>query len=211
MIKNFQSYFFESGKLFEFRIKIANLDMTDDVIQRITDAIDAFQVESISKPKRLPIQEHRDFGKLGPCECVVIDVAVKYPTIVEQIRQLVINRAAVKADCVCVYTKDQYLQEDEVEAKIVSQGEGGPIINNPELKDEPGAQALVGQGRVTSLIKELTDAKNLSKNFEVNGNDTNQDKVFQSKKGQTTNDVPTGTKSPVGSNKQSVPNPTKGR
>jgi len=211
MIKNFQSYFFESGKLFEFKIKIANCNVDADMLARITDAIDAYQVETISKPKNLPIQEHREFGKLGPCECCIIDVAVKYPTICEQIRQLVINRAQIKSDCVFVYTNDQYLQEDEVEAKIVSQGEDGPIINNPELKDEPGSQELVGQGRVASLIKELSDAKNLSKNFEVSGDDTNADKIFVGKKGQTTNDLPTGDTSPVGTNKQAVSNPMKGR
>jgi len=211
MIKNFQSYFFESGKLFEFKIKIANCDLTPNVVKRITEAIDAYQVETISKPKSLPIQEHREFGQLGPCECSIIDVAVRYPTICEQIRQLVINRAQIKADCVYVYTNDQYLQEQEVEAKIVSQGADGPIIENPELKSEPGAQDLVGQGRITSLIKELSAHKKLNTVYEINGDDTNADKVFQSKKGETTNTVPMGDTSPVGTNKQAISNPMKGR
>ena len=121
------------------------------------------------------------------------------------------NRAGVPASQVFVYTNDQFLQEQEVEARIVSQGEGGPIIENPELKDEPGAQALVGAGRITSLIKELSDAKNLSRAYEISGEDTNADRVFQSKKGTTTNTEPVGNKSPVGTDKQRIPNPVKGR
>ena len=211
MIKNFQSYYFESGKLFEFKIKIANCTVTNDIIDSIKNAIDAYQIETISKPKSLPIQEHREFGKLGPCECVIIDVAVRYPTICEQIRQLVINRAQINASCVYVYTNDQYLHEQEVEARIVSQGADGPIIENPELKSEPGAQDLVGQGRIASLIKELSAHQKLNTVYEINGDDTNADKVFQSKKGETTNTAPMGDKSPVGSNKQAVSNPMKGR
>jgi len=203
MIKNFQSYYFESGKLFEFKIKIANCDLTAEVLKRITEAIDAYQIETISKPKSLPIQEHREFGKLGPCECSIIDVAVRYPTICEQIRQLVINRAQIKADCVCVYTNDQYLQEQEVEARIVSQGADGPVIENPELKSEPGSQDLVGQGRITSLIKELSAHKKLNTVYEINGGDTPSAK--------TTNEMPQGTTSPVGTNKQAISNPMKGR
>ena len=204
-MENFQKYFYQANKLFEFRIKVANVDLTaDGILDSIKNAIDAYQVESISKPKRLPIQEHREFGKMGPCECYIVDVAVLYPTVVEQIRQLVINRAMINADCICVYTKNQSLQEDEVEAKIVSQGEDGPIIENPELKDEPGAQELVGQGRRDSLLKELVTRK-----YEVAGDDTNADKVFISKKGQTLNDIAQGNIDPVGSIKKQMPDPTK--
>ena len=206
MMKPFQQYFFESNKLFEFRVKIANSDITPDLIERIKNAIDVYQVETISKPKRLPIQEHRDFGKLGPCECSLIDIAVKYPTIVKQIRQLIINRAGVSAAHICVYTKNQALQEDEVESTIVGQGEDGPIIENPELKDEPGAQDLVGQVRIGSLLKELQTRK-----YEVAAEDTNADKVFEpgAKKGNTLNNVPQGNIDPVGSIKKQMPDPTK--
>lgn len=211
MLKNFQKYFYENSKMYEFKIKLANCDVTPDLIDSIKNAVDAYQLESISKPKSLPIQEHREFGNLGPCECCVIDIAVKYPTIAEQIRQLVINRAQVSADRVYVYTNDQYLQEQEVEDKIVSQGADGPIIQNPELKAEPGSQDLVGQGRVSNLIKELSNAKRLNTAYEIDGTDTNQDQVFQSKKGETTNTVPQGDISPVGTKKQAVSNPMKGR
>ena len=156
--QSYQNYYYNAKKLFEFRIKVANVDITNKaVMEAIKNALNAYEVESISAPKRLPIQEHRDFGKLGPCECEVIDIAVCYPVISEQVRQLVINRAGIPASNVCVYTKDQYLQEEGVEALIVSQGEGGPIIENPELKEVPGSQALVGQGRIQSLIKELEE------------------------------------------------------
>jgi hypothetical protein len=214
MLKNFQKYFYETSKVYEFKVKIANCDLTKEVLESIKNAIDAYQVESVSAPKRLPIQEHREFGNLGPCECCVIDIAVKYPTIAEQIRQLVISRAQVNADCVFVYTKDQYLQEEEVTARIIEQGANGPVIKNPELKADAGGQELVGEKRISSFMKELNDAKHrLDSVYEIDGTDTNNDSVREksSKKGETTNTAPMGNKSPVGSNKQAVSNPMKGR
>jgi len=181
-MKPFQKYFYESSKLYEFRIKIANYDVTKpEVIDCIKNAIDAYQLETISNPKRLPIQEHRSFSKLGPCECYIIDIAVKYPTITEQIRQLIINRAGVNADCVCVYTKDQQEQEDAINERLDSQE---PVLTDPKLKDDPSSQDLVGQGRVASLIKELETRK-----YETAGKATPAGKT-------TANDV-IGTISPI--------------
>lgn len=193
-MENFQKYFYESSKLFEFRIKIANVDLTPEVVENIKNAIDAYQVETMGKPKRLPIQEHKEFGKLGPCECHVIDVAVKYPTIVEQIRQLVINRAQINPDCVCVYTKDQAAQVDAVQERIDGQG---PVLETPELTADAGGQELVGEKRNISLLKELETRK-----YEIEG--------AEKADGKTTNDLPQGTASPVGTNKNKISEPPKG-
>jgi hypothetical protein len=201
MLKPFQKYFYETSKVYEFKVKIANFELTSEVMESIKNAIDAYQIESISKPRRLPIQEHTVFGNLGPCECEVIDIAVRYPTIAEQIRQLIISRARVNADHVYVYTQDQYLNEEDLDAKIVSQGADGPIISNPELQDEPGAQELVGDKRISSFMKELNDAKHrLNTVYEVAGGETPAAK--------TTNEIPQATVTPVNKQKTSR---TKGR
>jgi hypothetical protein len=201
MLKPFQKYFYETSKVYEFKVKIANFELTSEVMESIKNAIDAYQIESISKPRRLPIQEHKVFGNLGPCECEVIDIAVRYPTIAEQIRQLIISRARVNADHVYVYTQDQYLNEEDLDAKIVSQGADGPIISNPELQDEPGAQELVGEKRISSFMKELNDAKHrLNTVYEVAGGETPAAK--------TTNEIPQATVTPVNKQKTSR---TKGR
>lgn len=193
-MQNFQKYFYESSKLFEFRVKIANVELTPEVMESIKNAIDAYQVETVSKPKRLPIQEHKDFGKLGPCECHMFDVAVKYPTIVEQIRQLIINRAMINADCVCVYTKDQADQEDAVVERIDNQG---AVLETPELEADSGAQELVGEKRNISLLKELETRK-----YEIAGSETTDAK--------TTNDLPQGNTSPVGTTKPTIKTLPKG-
>ena len=156
----------------------------------------------MTAPKRLPIQEHRDFGKLGPCEVHHIDVAVNYPTIAEQVRQLIINRAGVASNQICVYTLNQATQEDLVQETIDAQGAGGPIIDNPELA-APAQGDIAGQARVTSWLKEL-EKHNLSKAFTVDGDDTTIGGEKQSSYGKTTNDVPMGDESAIGTKQNYV-------
>jgi hypothetical protein len=200
--QTFQNYFYNSQKLYEFRIRIANIDINKDITEAIKNALDAYEVETMTAPKRLPIQEHRDFGKLGPCEVHHIDVAVNYPTIAEQVRQLIISRAGLPSSNVCVYTLNQALQEELVDSTILSQGEGGPIIENPELA-APAQGDIAGQARVTSLLKEL-EKHSLSKAFEVAGDDKTVNGEKQSSYGKTTNDTATSDTSVVGTTKNYV-------
>lgn len=188
-MKNFQAYFFEAGKLFEFRVKLAGVDPKGEVMESIKHALNAYEVETIGKVKRLPIQEHRDFPKMGPCECYQFDVAVRYPTITEQIRQLIVQRAQIPGDKVCVYTKAQMEQQELNVAEEVK----GPVLEQEQLNDVP-AQDIVGEKRLTSLLKELETRK-----YEIAGTE----KVD----GKTTNEIPQGTESPVGSTKLTKPEP----
>ena len=102
-MKAFQTYIAELNTAYTFRVKIAGVEPKGDVLDRIKNALDTYQVESISKPKRMPIQEHREFPKLGPCECYLIEVTVKYPTNPTQIRQVIGARAMIDPTCLCVY------------------------------------------------------------------------------------------------------------
>jgi hypothetical protein len=200
--QSFQNYFYNSKKLYEFRIKVANLDLTKEVTEAIKNALDAYEVETMTAPKRLPIQEHRDFGKLGPCEVHHIDVALNYPTIAEQVRQLIIARACVPSSKICVYTLNQAQQEDLVQETIDSQGEGGPLIDNPELA-APAQGDIAGQARVDSLLKEL-GTHSLNKAFEIAGGDKTINGEKQSSYGKTTNETPIGDTSAVGTTKNYV-------
>jgi hypothetical protein len=206
--QSFQNYFYNSKKLYEFRIKVANMDLTKEVTEAIKDALDAYEVETITAPKRLPIQEHKDFGRLGPCEVHHIDVALNYPTISEQVRQLVINRARVPSSNICVYSLNHELQEELVDATILSQGEGGPIIENPELV-APAQGDIAGQARVESLLKEL-GKHSLSNSYEIAGNDKTINGEKQVSFAKTTNDTPTGDTSAVGTTKNYVYRKPKG-
>jgi len=150
-MKTFQTYIAELNTAYTFRVKIAGVEPTGDVLERIKNALDTYQVENISKPKRMPIQEHREFPKLGPCECYVMEVTVKYPTNPTQIRQVIGARAMIDPTCLCVYTEDTAAQEDAVQERIDNQG---AVLTEPDMKTEAAPE--YGEKLISSFLKELS-------------------------------------------------------
>jgi hypothetical protein len=197
-MKPFTQYLYHTQKIYEFCIKLAEVDVSEDNLARIKNALEAYCVESMSKPRRLPIQEHRDFPKMGPCECHVINIGLKYPTTTEQLTHIVAERALLDKGRVCVYTKDDFEQQVALNSEAVRTE---PLLTDPTLEDEPNAQALVGQARVGSFLKELE--KNKTSKYEIAGKEKAD--------GTTTDSLPQGTKSPVGSSQNKIPSPVKGK
>ena len=200
-MKPFQTYIFELTKPYEFRIKMAGIEPTGDVMEAIKHALETYQLESVGPVKHLPIQEHREFPNWGgACECWQFDVKVTYPTSNIAIQQVIKERANINPNWINV----RNLQEADAteEAEALGKDHKGAYLDEQELKDEPGAQELAGAGRVKSLMAEL---EKHTRKYETAGKDTNADSVFSkgAKKGQTTNDkvVPQGNNSPVDSKK----------
>ena len=198
-MKSFTDYLYHTQKVYEFRVKIADTEMSAENLSRIRNALDAYGVKDVSKPKRLPIQVHTDFPKLGPCECHYIDISIKYPTTTDQLSHIIAERALLDKGRVCVKTKDA----DEIitSAENVGKDHAGPVLTDPVLKDEKDAQELVGQARVGSFIKEL--AKNKVSKFEIAGKEKAD--------GTTTDSLPQGNTSPVGSKQNKIPSVVKGK
>lgn len=198
-MKPFKEFFYHSQRVYEFRIKLAEVEMSEENLNRIRHALDAYEVETMSKPKRLPIQEHADFPRMGPCECHYIDITLKYPTTTEHLTHIVAERALLDRGRVCVKTKDQ----DDIITDAEEHGKDRtePLLGDDKLEDESGAQELVGQQRVSSFIKELEKAK-VSK-FEIAGKEKAD--------GTTTDSLPQGNVSPVGSRQNTIPSPVKGK
>ena len=187
-MKPFQSYIFELNKPYEFRIKMATINPST-VMEQIKNALDTYELESVSAVKSMPIQEHREFPQWGPCECWQFDVKVKYPTTAAQIRQIVKERAQINPDWICVRNLNEAIDTDEQEA--YGKDHEGALLDEQELKDAPGAQELAGQSRIGSLLKELESRK-----FEF-AKDSKES-------GKTTNDAPQGDTSPMGTKQNKV-------
>ena len=72
-----------------------------------------------------------------------------------------------------------------------------PALTTPELEEAPGAQELVGQARRDSLLKEL-----MTRDYEFAAKSEADNK--------TTNELPQGKTSPVGSSQNKITSPVKG-
>jgi hypothetical protein len=196
-MKNLSAYFHETHKVYEFRIKMAHVEPKGEVLDRIKNALDCFQVETISAVKRLPVTEHWEFAKEGACDCYMLDVGLKYPTIPGQIRQLIGERAGVNASWVDVKTMADALNEQLVWGHVDSNESESPLLTKEDLGG-PGAQEAVGEKRLSSLIKELSAN---TRKQEIQGTDT------EYATGKTTNDAPQQNNSPIGSTKNTLQRP----
>lgn len=196
-MKPFSEYLFHAQKVYEFRLKLAEVEMSEENLAKIKHALETYGVESMSKPKRLPIQEHADFPRMGPCECHIIDISLKYPTTTEQLTHIVAERALLDRARVCVKTK--YADEIISDAETKDQDREKALLADTDLEDESGAQELVGQKRVTGLITEL---EKMTLKHEIAGKEG---------PASSSEEMPQGKMSPVGSRQNKIPGPVKGK
>ena len=195
-MKPFQQYIYELNKPSEFRIKLAGINPTGSIMESIKNALEAYQLESVSTVKSLPIQEHREFPQWGgPCEAYQFDVKLAYPTTSLVVRQLIKERAQINVDWICVRNLNEAEFTDEAEAR--GKDHTGALLDEEELKADEGGQELAGQVRIGSLLKELESRK-----FEF-AQDSNE-------AGKTTNDLPQGNVSPEGTKQNKIYRKPKG-
>lgn len=194
-MKAFQSYIFELNKPYEFRVKLATVEPKGEILDRIKHALETYQLESISAVKSMPIQEHREFPQWGPCECWTFDIKLAYPVVAAQLRQTIKEQARINPDWICV--RNLHEAEDTDEAEALGKDHEGALLDEEDLGGSTEGQAMAGQVRVGSLLKELESRK-----FEF---------AEDSKEaGKTTNDADQGDKSPM-TQQNKVYNPLKGK
>ena len=138
-MKTFTTYYFEADKTYQFRVMLAGVSKPDaTMMEMIKNAVDVFQVETISKPKSAPVTEHAEFRRLGPIETCTFEIETKYPAIAEEIERLIVKRAFVDEKMVRVARAgDDFIVEDEVD-------------------EDAKAQELVGDKRTESMLKDFT-------------------------------------------------------
>ena len=153
-MKPFTEYLFNLKPVYEFVIRIAGCeDFNEDMKKRVHSSLDAYVVENFGATKRLPIKEHADFPSLGPCEVCMMEVVLKYPVTVDQLRKVIAESLGLTASSVMVRTKLEEANHEPV--AVPKKAKDGSLLNEPEMAAE-SAQDLAGQKRVDSMLKELS-------------------------------------------------------
>lgn len=199
-MKSFKTYLTESHRTFDFRIRLA-CELPADLMGKIKTVLEAYKLDSISQPKRLPIQETPEFPNMGPVEIHVIDATFHYPCTDEQVRTLIAERAGINLACIRVSPKNspyeaakEGLEQSNIGGKA---GEAVLLQDNME-RERPGTDgdALVGDARIPNLIKELEETRKYQYENAAGG---------QTPNAKTTNDLPIGKTSPLGGHKPKLP------
>jgi len=153
-MKPFTEYLMNLKPVYEFVIRIAGCeDFNEDMKKRVHSSLDAYVVENFGATKRLPIKEHADFPSLGPCEVCMMEVVLKYPVTVDQLRKVIAESLGLTASSVMVRTKLEEANHEPV--AVPKKAKDGSLLNEPEMAAE-SAQELAGQKRVDSMFKELS-------------------------------------------------------
>lgn len=193
-MKAFAQYLQENNRIYEFSVKLANCDYNSEAETKLKSALEVYVAESVGKAKSLPIKEDSDFPGQGPCECVQLEVAVRYPVVTDQLAQVIAEKLNISRKQVSVRTKGQ----EEISKSFYEpkKAKDGSVLNNPVLDDVPGGQDLVGQSRKDSLLKELESRK-----YEF----AEKPEAVKSV------NMPQNDTSPVGSKQNKIPSPVKGK
>jgi hypothetical protein len=156
-MKSFKEYLTESKKIYEFKVKIAG-DIPAGYDKIIKSALSQFNVESVSKAKRTPIQESPiDFPNHKHSEVSVFDITLTYPTTSPVIASALHNALKVDQTRVLVRT----LGEDS-EAKLNSESMLAPSGKDAMLDkdyDASNHQDLVGEKQKLNFLKSLAKDK----------------------------------------------------
>ena len=195
-MKNFLNYLQETQKIYEFRIKIANIDPTEKM-DRLESVLEAYALDSISKPKRLPIKESDiDFPAMKNCQLWLMDAVLKYPCNEAQLRAIIAERAGIPQANVFVVPKnhpeEQRRWNEDGASDIHEYKQGEDVLTQP-LPEATADQKAASEGyaKAESILKELSTPKIETESKEDNA--------------KTTNDLPTGDLSPVGSKQNKIP------
>jgi hypothetical protein len=194
-MKSLHQYLTESRKIFKFKIKLA-VEPTSELLTRIEKALGKFDLVSLSKPKRTPVQAHpTHFSGLQNTETWSMDAEVNYPTRPEEIKSAVQNLGVADSHIV-VMTADGEMQDEIVQSIVTDNEKNSPL-----------------------LLRELEKgAKETNNDYAKQGEKTVQNSLTGKinvpnapKKAETTNDLPQGKTSPLGSTKIHKPEPKSNR
>jgi hypothetical protein len=127
-MKSLKSYLVESEQTYKFRIKLANM-LNDEMMDSLETALEKYEVASMSKPKKTPIQEHpMDFQTLQNAEVFIMDAELKYPVTAHQLYTYISEVVGVPASHLVVINSDhpeeiareEAIKEEEYEALLGS-------------------------------------------------------------------------------------------
>jgi hypothetical protein len=199
-MKSFKAYLTESHKTFEFRIRLA-CELPDDLVGKIKTVLEAYKLDSITKPKRLPIQENPEFPNMGPVEIHIMDATFHYPCNDEQVRLLIAEHAGINLACIKVTPKNSPYEaaKEGLEQSNIGGKPGEAVLLQDDMTSENLSKtedALVGDARIPNLIKELEETRKYQYPEIAGG---------KSPVAKTTNELPVGNASPVGTHKNKIP------
>ena len=181
-MKSYIQYLTDHEKKYGFRAKLAQ-EPTNEQLEKLQRVLARWNLEAISEPKRLPVSEdHTGFGHLKATDLYIIDLVVNYPVSPLEMQSAIHEATGISLSRIMVVTPNQ----EVLAAPIMPEAEGEAILD----------RALPPQ-KNPQLLADLANAlkvKTIEHQFAV-----------KPEVGKTTNELPQGNKSPMGTTKNKLP------
>jgi hypothetical protein len=181
-MKSYIQYLTDNEKKYGFRAKIAT-EITKESMDKLQKVLARWNLEAISEPKHLPVSEdHTGFGHLKATDLYVIDMVVNYPCTPAEMQAAIHEATNIPFSHIMVVTPNQ----EVLAAPIVAENPGKTILDSPYPEQ-----------KAPQLLADLANAlkiRTIEHPFAV-----------KPAKGHTTNELPQGDTSPVGTHRNKLP------
>jgi len=160
---DFKQYLAESTKEYNYKIKVAG-DLSEDFGSKLETALKKYEVKTLSKGKKTPIQEMPlDFPHLKNQAVTIFELTTMYPASVFELRTLVADSMRLHSNQIVVRKPGEPTEEyqEEMKAKAEKKSEFKSMLQDIEYKDAPKVKAdeVYGDKANQSLLKELLKAR----------------------------------------------------
>ena len=158
---NFKQYLSESTKEYDYKIKVAG-DLSEDFAARLETSLKKYEVKSLSKGKKTPIQEvPLDFPNLKNESVTIFELKTLYPASVFEMHSYISNSMRLQPNQLVVRKPNEPTEQYQEEMKTKETSEFKSVLQNVEYKDAPKIKAdeVYGDKANQSLLKELLKAR----------------------------------------------------
>ncbi len=157
-MKSFKSYLVESEQTYKFRIKMAE-KCDEERMNALEAALEKYDMKSISKPKKTPIQEHpMDFQTLQNAEVFIMDAELSYPVTAHQLYEYISQTVGVPASHLVVINSE-HPEEIAREEALKEEGEEYTAKLESDYEDSNNAKDNFGDEYNGSMLKSLETRK----------------------------------------------------
>ena len=130
-MKSLKSYLVESEQKYKFRIKMAE-KFDDEIMNQLETILEKYEVSSISKAKKTPIQEHpMDFQTLNNAEVFIMDAELNYPVTAHTLYTYITDSLSIPKSHLVVINSDhpeEIAREEAIKEEVLTQ----TVLNSPE-------------------------------------------------------------------------------
>ena len=189
-MKTFTQYLTESQQTYSYRVKIAG-GCDKDKLKELEDRLAKFDLIKMSNPTVTPVtQDPLDFPGIKNMEVCIFEIELDYPAGQQELFQMIENTLNIPKGNVKIVTKHFADSWDNNEGTIPN--EDPSMLENDypaDTKEQKEASKIYADPSLS--------VPDTSIEYEIAGGETPE--------AQTTNDLPQGKLSPMGSTKNKIP------